>query len=193
MMADMKSITRILIIAGIVILAALAVWRGVNRPQVATVSPIESASTSPVASASPLVIVYDAAPAGWKTYSSASSDFTVSYPSDWNSGTCGQGCTGWSPAGAAAGQFALGIVESAGVLDDLLKTAAPYIVAREDIKAGANTWTKLALQQPQTGNVVTSHFIEHSGKIYEFGTASNDAASLAVYGSMIRSFTFLKK
>jgi len=193
MLPDMKSYTRILLIIGVVVLVALAVWKGTSKsgtePYV-TVSPSES--FAPLASVSPIAIAYDAAPADWKSYASASAGYKVSYPADWSVGPCAPGCTGWAPPTAASGQFALGIIQSAGTIAELLTSAEPYLAAKEEVKAGANTWTKLTLRQPMTGDVITSHFIEHNGQLFEFGTAAADADILKVYGSMIRSFVFTK-
>ena len=191
----MKPYIRIHIIVGIIVIAALAVWKGVSHPGTATVSPTPlSAATSvaPLASVSPLVLSYDEPGADWKKYATASADFTVSYPSDWTIGSCGTGCTGWAPATAGQGQFAVGVIESAGTLSDIVSKAQPFLVRQEQVKEGANTWTKLTLQQPTTGDIVTSHFIQHGKNIVEFGTATSDADILKVYGSMIRSFTFTK-
>lgn len=189
----MKNYIRILLVVGVIALAAVAVWKGTSKP-----SPAEQAtdfptpSIAPLASVSPIVIAYDAAPAGWKTYASTSVPFTVQYPADWVTGPCAPGCTGWAPPTTASGQFILGIIESEGTIAELLTSAEPYLAAKEEIKAGANTWTKLTLQQPMTGDVITSHFIEHNGMLYEFGTAASASDVLGVYGSMIRSLVFTK-
>jgi len=193
MLPVMKSYIRILLIVGVVVLVALAVWKGTSKsgtePYV-TVSPSES--LAPLASVSPIVVSYDVAPADWKSYASVSAGYQVSYPSDWTVGPCAPGCTGWAPPTAASGQFALGIIQSAGTIDELLASAEPYLAAKEEVNAGANTWLKLTLRQPMTGDVITSHFIAHNGQLFEFGTAAADADILKVYGQMIRSFVFTK-
>jgi len=197
MLPDMKTYIRILIAVGIVVIVAGGAWywytqRGVEpvaTDGLPTDSPLDIA---PLASVSPIVLAYDAAPTGWKTYASASAGYSVSYPSDWQVGPCAPGCTGWAPPTAASGQYVLGIIESTGTIEELLASAEPYMAAKEEIKAGANTWLKLTLQQPMTGAVVTSHFISHGGRVFEFGTATSDADILKVYGSMIRSLVFTK-
>lgn len=193
MISVMKTFTRILIIAGIVVLAGFAVWRMVNRTQVATApGATESPSLSPTASISPVTIVYDAPGKDWKTYSSTSMGFSVSYPPDWKVGVCGPQCVGLSPLATASTQFVLGILESTGTMEDLLGKAQPYLVAKQTVTAGANTWQKLTLRQPDTGTGVTSHFIAHGAQLFEFGTATSDSAVLSVYGKAIASFKFLK-
>lgn len=193
MIPVMKSYIRILIVAGIVVLAALAVWRGVSRPQIASApGASDSPSVSPVASASPLALVYDPAPKGWATYSSKSMGFSVAYPPDWRVGACGSQCVGWSPPTVASKQFALGIIESTGTIEDLLKKAEPYLLAKENIKVGGLSWIKLTLRQPQTGATVTSHFVSRGAQLFEFGTATSDSEIIAAYGRMIASFKFLK-
>ena len=193
MLPVMKSYIRILIIAGIVVLATLAVWKGVSRPQVAAVpGTSESPSISPQASTSPLVLVYDPAPKDWATYSSKSMGFSVAYPTDWRVGVCGPQCVGWSPSTIASGQFILGIIKSDNTIEGLLEKAAPYLIAKEDIKAGGLSWLKLTLRQPQTGAMVTSHFVVRGAQLFEFGTATSEADIAAVYGRMIASFKFLK-
>lgn len=196
MLPDMKSYTRILLIIGVVVLVALAVWKGTSKSvsdQTAQIGDeTATESLAPLASVSPIAIAYDAAPADWKSYASASAGYKVSYPADWSVGPCAPGCTGWAPPTAASGQFALGIIQSAGTIAELLTSAEPYLAAKEEVKAGANTWTKLTLRQPMTGDVITSHFIEHNGQLFEFGTAAADADILKIYGSMIRSFVFTK-
>jgi len=189
----MKSYIRILLIVGVVVLVALAIWKGTGTPSDApyvTVTPPED--FVPLASVSPIVLAYDAAPANWKTYASASAGFKVAYPADWTVGPCAPGCTGWAPPTAASGQFALGVIQSEGTMAELLASAEPYLAAKEEITAGANTWTKLTLRQPMTGDIITSHFIEHGGKLFEFGTAAAEEEILKVYGTMIRSFIFTK-
>lgn len=193
MLRDMKTYTRYLIIAGIIVLAGLAVWRGVSRPPVASLSDtIATSSLSPIASASPLVISYDDAPKGWKTYSSVSMGFSVSYPSDWSAGVCGAQCVGWAPPTVASNQYMLGIIQSTGSIETLLKNVEQYLVAKEEIPIGKMTWLKLTLRQPQTGALITSHFITRGTELYEFGTASTDTDVIAAYGRMIASFEFLK-
>ena len=194
MISVMKSYIRIPIVVGIVAVAAIAVWRGVSRPQVAVApTPSESASVSPVASASPLVIAYTAAPKDWPIYSSKSLGFSVAYPKDWVAGTCGPDCVGWTPPTLASGQFVLGVIKTAGTtLDDVLTKAQPYLIAREDITAGTLTWLKLTLRQPDSGAMFTSHFIINGTSLYEFGTASTEPDVIAAYGRMIASFKFLK-
>jgi hypothetical protein len=193
MIPVMKSYIRILIGVGIVALVGVAVWFGTHRLQIASVpSSSESPSVSPVASASPLVLSYTAAPKDWPVFSSKSLGFSVAYPGDWHTGACGADCEGWAPASLASGQFVLGIIKSTGTLDDVLTKAQPYLVAKEDIKIGALTWLKLTLRQPDTNAIFTSHFIVHGTVLYEFGTASPEPAIVATYGSMIASFKFLK-
>ena len=177
MMRGMKHYARILLIAGIIIAVAAAAWYlGHNQKASDQVPADEMAGSSvaPLASVTPLALSYDAAPDDWTTYASAG--FSVKYPADWTVGPCAPGCTGWAPTASA--QFVFGIIESDGKLDEILTSAQPYLAAKEDVTAGANTWTKLTLQQPTTGDVVTSHFIEHGGKLYEFGTATNDPDEL---------------
>lgn len=190
----MKSYTRILIIAGIVVLAALAVWKGVGRPKVASgPSATNSSSPSPLTSITPVAIAYDGAPKEWKTYrASASMGFTVSYPPDWRAGICGPQCVGWAPETTASGQFVLGVFASNGTLDDILTKAQPFLIAKEDIKTGGLSWLKLTLRQPQTNVGVTTHFIAHGTQVYEFGIATADPDILVTYGRMIGSFKFTK-
>lgn len=195
MMPSMKSYLRILIVVGVVLVVAAAAWYLMKDSKGggdATLTPTPLGSIAPLASVSPLLVAYDAAGSDWKSYASASAGFKVSYPSDWNPSPCGPACVGWIPADAAEGQFALGIIRSTGTLAELIGSAQPYLAAQEEVKVGANTWTKLTLQQPTSGDIVTSHFIERGGYLFEFGTATSDAKILAVYGSMIRSFVFTK-
>ena len=193
MIPVMKSYTRILIIAGIVVLAALAVWRGVSRPQVASIlGATDSPSVSPLASISPLTIAYDTAPKNWISYSSASMGFSIAYPPDWRVGVCGPQCVGWAPSTTASGQFALGLIKSTGTTEELLTKAEPYLIAKEDIKIGGLSWLKLTLRQPQTGTAITSHFVVRGAQLYEFGTASSEPDIISAYGRMIASFKFLK-
>jgi hypothetical protein len=189
----MKHYIRTLIVLGIVVLVGLAIWRGMSRPPVASGPEVSLApSGTPATIVTPLTIAYDPAPKDWKSYSSASMNFSISYPSDWTSGICGPQCVGWTPPGTASNQFVVGIIESTGTLEDLEKKAEPYLVKKEDIKIGALTWLKLTLRQPQTGSVVTSHFIVKGDRLYEFGTAQSDPAIITAYGRMIASFKFLK-
>src|SRR5512143_3751151 len=111
MLPGMKNIIRILVIAGIIVVAGLAVWVGTKRAPVATISnTVASPSTTPLPSVTPLAIAYDAAPKDWKAYSSASMNFSVAYPKDWHVGVCGPDCVGWAPPTAASTQYALGII-----------------------------------------------------------------------------------
>jgi len=119
-------------------------------------------------------------------------DFSVAYPSGWTYASCGVECVGWAPSTAANGQLALGVVKSTTKLATVIEQAKPYLAKNEQVKIGANTWTKLTLQHPTTGDIVTSYFITHGSSLYEFGTATSDASILAVYGQMLDSFTFLK-
>lgn len=118
--------------------------------------------------------------------------FSVAYPTDWRVGVCGPQCVGWSPSTIASGQFILGIIKSDNTIEGLLEKAAPYLIAKEDIKAGGLSWLKLTLRQPQTGAMVTSHFVVRGAQLFEFGTATSEADIAAVYGRMIASFKFLK-
>ncbi len=195
MLPAMKSYTRILAVIGVVLVVAAGVWYWKFRDTTTVVidaTPSPSGSLVPLASVTPLPVAYDAAGADWKTYASASAGFKVSYPATWTVGECGPGCVGWVPPTGQPNQFAFGIIQSTSTIADVLKNAEPFLADRAEIKAGANTWVKLTLQQPTTGEVVTSHFIEHGGKLFEFGTATSDASVLAVYGSMIRSLVFTK-
>lgn len=193
MLPFMKNYIRILIVAGIVVVAGLAVWMGTKRSSVATVpSASVVPSGTPAALVTPLDIAYDTAPKDWKTYSSASMNFSIAYPADWRVGVCGPQCVGWAPPTVASTQYVLGIIESTGTIDDLLKKAEPYLVKKEDIKAGGLSWIKLTLRQPQTGAVVTSHFIVKGDRLYEFGTATTAPDVITAYGRMIASFKFLK-
>lgn len=194
MLTGMKSYIRILIIVVGIVVVGLALWKVLPRSASTNVaaSPTPSGSIVPLASVSPVVIAYDAAPSDWKTYSSASMGFSVMYPADWHFGSCGEQCVAWAPATATDGQFALGIIKSTGTLADLITKAQPYLAAKQTITAGANTWTKLTLQQPTTGDVVTSHFIAHGANLFEFGIAASTADVVAIYGKMLSSFKFLK-
>jgi hypothetical protein len=73
-----------------------------------------------------------------------------------------------------------------------LTKAKPYLAAKQTVAVGPNTWTKLTLQQPTTGEVVTSHFIARGANLFEFGIAAANADAVAVYGKMLNSFRFLK-
>ncbi len=195
MMATMTKQTYIRIsIAAVIVLAVAGgvwYWYSQRAPSLDDAG-TAAISIAPLASVSPLAVAYDAVPAGWKTYASASAGFKVSYPADWTPGACGTGCVGWAPVGAEAGKFEVGIVRSTGTLEEILKSAEPFMAGKEEIKAGANTWLKLTLQHPATGDIITSHFIAHNGKLFEFGTASSDAKVLESYGKMIASFVFTK-
>jgi hypothetical protein len=194
MLTGMKSYIRILIVVVGIVLVGLVLWKVLPRSSSTNLaaSPTPSGSIVPLASVSPLVIAYDAAPSDWKTYSSASMGFSVSYPSDWRFGSCGIQCVAWAPTSAAEGQFALGIIKSTGTLADLLTKAQPYLANKQTVTAGSNSWLKLTLQQPTTGEIVTSHFIAHGTNLFEFGIATSDASTIAVYGKMLSSFKFLK-
>jgi len=137
-------------------------------------------------------MAYATAPKDWKTYSSASFGFSVAYPSDWSVGPCGSECVGWAPPTGASNQFAIGIIKSSNTIDDLLTKAEPYLIAKEEVKLGTLSWLKLTLRQPQTGSLVTSHFVARGKDMYEFGTAATEADIVAIYGRMIASFRFLK-
>lgn len=145
-----------------------------------------------MASVSPLVMTYGATPKDWKTFSSTSMGFSVSYPPDWREGVCGTQCVGFSPSSTASDQFVLGILESTDTTENLLAKAQQYLVGKETVKLGTLSWLKLTLQQPQTGVAVTSHFIAHGPQLFEFGTATSDKDVISVYGKMIASFKFLK-
>ena len=193
MLADMKSYSRILLIVGVIVVAALGIWKLTGTPAAPEqTGDIPTPSIVPLASVSPLVMAYDAAPADWKAYATASFPFTVSYPADWTVGPCAPGCLGWTPPTGASNSFALGIIEQQNTMEELLASAEPYMAAKEEVTVGANTWLKLTLQHPMSGDVITSHFIAHNGKLYEFGTASQEPDIIAVYGSMIRSLVFTK-
>ena len=192
MMANMKSYLRIGIIIGIVVIAAAGVWYWQKSKTASEQLGTPAVSLVPLASVSPLAVSYDLVPADWKTYASPSAGFKVAYPADWTPSACGAGCVAWAPAGAPATQFALGIVRSDSTIEELLKSAAPFLAGKEEITVGANKWLKLTLQQPTTGDVYTSHFIMHNGKLFEFGMATTDKDVLAVYGKMIKSFVFTK-
>jgi hypothetical protein len=192
MLSDMKNYIRILIVVVIVVVGGFAIYKGTSRSPVNAPTLSSLPSGTPAALVTPVAIAYNPAPKDWLKYSSASMNFAVSYPKDWHVGACGLDCVGWAPPTLASTQFALGIIESSGSLDDLLKKAEPYLVKKEDVKVGNLDWIKLTLRQPQTGEAVTSHFIASGTKIYEFGTATSDPAIISVYGSMIASFKFLK-
>jgi hypothetical protein len=195
MLPGMKNpFIRIGIAVVVIVLVAGGVWLFTHKNNTPVLSDALHATSSiaPLASVSPFAIAYTTPPSDWKTYSSASMDFSVAYPSDWTFSDCGPQCVGWAPSTATNGQLALGIVKSTTKLAAVLEQAKPYIAKNEQVKIGANTWTKLTLQHPTTGDVVTSYFITHGASLYEFGTATADASILAVYGQMIDSFKFLK-
>jgi hypothetical protein len=198
MLGDMKIPSkRTLIIVGVaVVIVVGAAWFWFSRNTGPTLSDSlhTTKSIAPLASVSPLVIQYTTPPADWKTYASASLNFSVSYPPDWKEQACGTGCVGWEPASAQQGQPVLGVIKSTNTLATVLTEAKPYLVKQETIKIGALSWTKLTLQHPTTGDIVTSHFIQRGSSLYEFGTGASDkeADILKVYGEMLASFKFLK-
>lgn len=191
MMPLMKPTNRIIIVVIAILLSVASIWYAQRRDAKQELG-TPAVSLQPLASVSPLVVAYEPAASDWKVYASASAGFKVSYPANWTPGVCGAGCVAWAPAGSSATSFAVGIVRSNGTLADVLKQAEPFLVAKEEITAGANKWTKLTLQQPTTGDIITSHFIVHGGKLFEFGTATSDKKILDVYGAMIRSFVFTR-
>jgi hypothetical protein len=193
MLPTMKTLfIRIGIIVGIVVVAALGTWWFTrSKPPVVSDSLHTTESIAPLASVSPLTIAYPTPPSDWKTYSSPSMGFSVRYPSDWTTSSCGTGCVGWATS-SAPDQLLLGIVKSIGTLAKVLEEAKPYLAAQQQVKVGANTWTKLTLQHPTTGAIVTSYFITRGSSLFEFGTATDNADILKTYGTMIASFTFLK-
>lgn len=185
-----KTLVRAAIVLGVVILVALAAWRGSKISKSGGMAG-PSKDSGATASSSPVTIAYDAADADWAVYSSASLNLKVSYPKDWKHGSCGATCIAFG-RNAKDGQFVTGISVTANTLVDIASKAAPYIIARQEAKVGDITWTKLTLKQPTTGDLFTSHFTEHKGKLYEFGIGSTDAANISVYGKMLSSFSFLK-
>gem|GEM_PF-3723830 len=188
----MKSYLRILIVVGVVLIAAGGVWYWQKSKTASEQLGTPAVSLVPLASVSPLAVSYDLVPADWKTYASPSAGFKVAYPSDWTPSPCGTGCIAWTPAGAPGTQPALGIVRSNNTIEELLKSAEPFLAGKEEITVGANAWLKLTLQQPTTGDIYTSHFIMRNGKLFEFGMATSDKDVVAVYGKMINSFVFTK-
>jgi hypothetical protein len=174
-----KLLIRIGIGVIIVVLAGFAIWRirtPIGQPQAS-------------ASVTPGLITYGTAPADWQTY--ASQPFKLAYPSDWRSGPCGTDCIAFGPA-ASGSQALIGINITATKLSDILVQAAPYQLSKDEITIGTLTWTKVVLKHPQTGDIFVSHFIEHGGKVYELGLATQDQAILTIYGQMISSFAFTK-
>ncbi len=191
MLNGMKINTRIALALILIIVAGGAIWFVTQRADLlANTSP--EASETPSASPTPVVIAYDDAPSDWPVYSSASLGYSVSYPKDWKMSSCGPGCVGWSTAEMKAGEFALGIIQTTGTLDTLLKDAEQYISAKEQLDINGNAWIRLTLKEPTAGTLITTHFIQQGEKLYEFGSSMLDANILSTYGQMIRSFKFLK-
>lgn len=190
MLHVMKINTRIALALILVVIVGGAIWFVTQRTNLfATATP--TPSTDP-ATATPVVIAYDPAPSDWAVYASTSLGYSVSYPKDWRMNSCGTGCVGWSTAAMKEGEFALGIIQTTGTLDTLLKDAEQYISAKESLDIDGNTWTKLTLKEPTAGTLITTHFIQQGEKLYEFGSSMIDADILSTYGRMISSFKFLK-
>lgn len=184
-----RLIVRIALSIAVVGLFALALWRGVTPSVVPSASPSPVADTASASLPGPLA--YAPAGAEWQSYSSSSLGFTVRYPRDWTTASCGSGCVAFALASDAE-QLVMGISAGPGTLTDLLAMAAPYIIASESARVGTTDWLRLTLQQPQTGEIFTSHYVEHAGKLFEVGINKTDPALLNVYGSIIRSLTFTK-
>lgn len=189
MRMDGRLLTRIALGAAVVGLFALALWRGTTSSVTPATTPEPVADTASLSLPGPLT--YAPAAAGWQSFSSASLGFSVRYPKDWTSAYCGPDCIAFALASDAE-QLIMGISVGDGVLADLVAQAAPYIVASESARVGATDWLRLTLQQPQTGDIFTSHFTERAGRLFEVGINSTDPALLELYASVIRSLTFTK-
>lgn len=149
------------------------------------------ATLTPLPSVTPLSINYGTTDASWTTYASASAGFTVKYPHDWTVTPCGSGCVSWAPPGQPDQPIA-GITVSEGTLSTVLDQAGPYLVASESLKVGSVQWLKLSLQQPTTGDLFTTFFVQHGTKIYEVGVSTIPQDTLDQFGALLKSFTFTK-
>jgi len=184
-----RLIIRITLSIAVVGLFALALWRGITPSDIPQRTAAPAAETASVSLPGPLT--YAPAAANWQSFSSASLGFSVRYPKDWTSAYCGTDCIAFALASDAE-QLVMGISVGNGALADLVAQAAPYIVASESARVGATDWLRLTLQQPQTGDIFTSHFTERAGRLFEVGINSTDPALLNLYASVIRSLIFTK-
>ena len=190
-----RVIVRIAIVIGVIALfavLALVLRRGGN-PSDAQPTPTTSDEPAPTASVSlPGPLSYAAPAADWQSFSSTSLGFSVRYPKDWVSASCGDGCIAFALA-SESDALITGVSVSPGTLADLVDQAAPYALASESVTLNGITWLRLTLQQPQTGNIFTSHFAERDGEVYEVGINTTEQSLLDRYASILRSFSFLKK
>lgn len=188
---------RIFLIAGAIALVVLVIWKAPKNTRTSEEqgagSPLpttSSASTTP--GVTPPTITYGAPGADWQKFSSASLGFSVTYPKNWKLQACGAGCIAWAQASAPT-ELIAGISTSRGALSDILTKAAPYVIASGSVTFNKIQWTRLTLQEPQTGSVFTSHYAVSGPNVIEFGINTTDTTLLGLYGKMVQSFTFLKK
>ncbi len=179
--------TRIIVAVVLVVAVGGAVWYGLSHKQQSG-----NAVATPSVSATPITdLTYDAVPSDWTTYSSASLGFKISIPKDWVRGSCGATCVTFAdPTNAQVPLVGVNVTPG-GKLSDVLTSAKPYIQASGSISFDGIKWTRLVLQEPQTGNIFISHFGVVRNTLYELGLGLIDAPTMKLYGEMVRSFSLI--
>jgi hypothetical protein len=179
----MNKYIRYTLIAVLIVVAVAAAWYASKNGS----SPLSASPSPSVSSAETVIptITYDQTPTDWAKY--ASMGFELAYPKDWQTGSCGPSCVTFAPS-AAADTPLIGLnVTASGSIQQILTSAAPYLKASGSVEFNGLKWTRIVIQEPQTGNVFVSHFAMYGKKIIEFGLGAVDEATVKIYGEMVRS------
>lgn len=183
---------RTLIGGGAVLLLALIIWFVARSDSGTITTPQSEAELQALASKSLETLntlTYDEPESDWITYASESLNFSMQHPASWIPENCGPACVAWATTEDTE-DLIVGVNITEDTLDSLLEQAAPFAIASSTLSFNNITWERVTLQHPVLGGTITSHFAAHNGKVYEFGTTSDDTELLETYSRMLRSFRF---
>ena len=198
------------IVVGVVLIGVVGYWMLVERwteTPVVPVQPAQSPALYPTPAArpaasptvaplpSPTVSPAVGIRAEGNQYVDAAYGYSLWYPKTWRPEPCGDGCRSFGP-----------IERPEETSVEVTVVASPLAAAKarlpifaneynrlkneEVVTLGSEAWTKLTIEQKESGLAFIKHLSESAGKTYVVSLGGESPTTTAIYLQMLESFSF---
>ncbi len=129
--------------------------------------------------------------ANWKTYTNQTLGFSIKYPQDWRTAQCGTNCVGLGPQSKPED-----VVMAINILQYPMPEAKVYlpvlsinngITEEKSVTIGDIQWTRVTVQQNESGTKFYEYLKEKSGKTIDIGGDGS-----AIFNQILSTFKFTK-
>ncbi len=176
----------LLVVLVIVVAGGLVYFAFLKKPGEVAVSPTPTA-TKVANTATPT----PDETANWKTYSDQTLGFSIKYPRDWRTTQCGTSCIGLGPQNKPED-----VAVSINILKYPMPEARAYlpvlsinngITEEKSVTIGDIQWTRVTVQQNESGTKFYEYLKEKSGKTIDIGGDGS-----ATFNQILSTFKFTK-